>query len=109
MKDAKAREVALGRGLTTYANLVFAVLWIGFALALIFNRAWMDMAWLWVQAQPLFLRVVIWILILPIMVGLWIWESSWPFWKDMLGLLGLGIWTSLALDSIGKNFFVKEK
>lgn len=109
MRNAKTWEVVLARGLTIYANLVFAVLWIGFVLALIFNREWLDVVWVWVQAQPMFLRVVIWILILPIMFGLWVWESSWPFWQQLLGLLGLGIWTSLALDSAGKNLLVKEK
>ena len=90
--------------LTAYANLIFVILWIGFALALIINRQWLTELWVWVGALPVVLRTIIWVLFLPIMVGLWIWESSWPTVGRLLGLAGIIGWTLLAVSSIFKNF-----
>jgi len=37
-------------------------------------------------------------LFLPIMVGLWIWESSWPALGNLLGFAGIVGWTLLAVS-----------
>jgi hypothetical protein len=90
--------------LTIYANLTFVVLWVGFAVALIVNREWPSQFWIWVGALPMVPRIIVWILILPIMVGLWIWESSWPTVGRLVGLAGIVGWTLLAVSSIFRNF-----
>jgi hypothetical protein len=90
--------------MTIYANLIFVVLWVGFILALVVNREWLDELWGWAQALPLIPNIIVWILFLPIMVGLWIWESSWPTLGRSMGLAAIIGWTLLAVSSIFKHF-----
>jgi hypothetical protein len=75
--------------LTVYANVIFAVLWVGFAIALIGNQDWLDVLWNWAQAPPLLPKIIVWVMFLPILVGLWIWESSWPVLGRLVGLAGI--------------------
>jgi hypothetical protein len=92
----------LSRSLTIYANLIFVMLWVGFVIALVVNRKWLDEIWIWAQALPLVSKIIVWVLFLPIMVGLWIWESSWPTLGRVLGLTGIVVWTLLAVYSLLK-------
>jgi hypothetical protein len=75
------------------------MLWVGFAIALVVNREWLDLLWNWVRALPAVAEIIIWLLFLPIMVGLWIWESSWPALVQLLALAGIVVWTTLAVYS----------
>lgn len=104
MRDSTFWDVTVPRVMTIYANLIFLVLWVGFVIALIVNREWLDMLWDWVLALPLVPRIIVWVLILPIMVGLWIWESSWSTLGNLLGFAGIVGWTLLAVRSIFQNF-----
>jgi hypothetical protein len=109
MKEGSFWEVVLTWVLTIYANLIFVVLWVGFAAALIVDRTWLDMIWYSVQSQPIGPRIVIWVLLLPIMVGLWIWESSWPTLGRWLGFFGIFAWTLVASSNLPKVFRKKPK
>ena len=51
-----------------------------------------------VQMPPV-AEIIVWVLVLPIMVGLWIWESSWPALVRLLGFAGIVAWTLLAVSS----------
>jgi hypothetical protein len=104
MREASFWNDLISKGMTIYANLIFLVLWIGFVVALIINRGWLDEVWNWTQSLPSVPRVIVWVLILPIMVGLWIWESSWPTVGRLVGFAGIVGWTFLAVSSIFKNF-----
>jgi hypothetical protein len=75
------------------------MLWVGFAIALVVNPEWLDLLWNWVRALPTVAEIIIWVLFLPIMVGLWIWESSWPALVQLLALAGIVVWTTLAVYS----------
>jgi len=97
-------DVTLPRSMTIYANAVFVVLWVGFFIALAMNREWLDALWSWVQALPLVPKIIVWVLFLPVMVGLWIWESSWPTLGRLVGLTCIIGWTLLAVSSIYKHF-----
>lgn len=99
MRETSFWNVTFPRLLSTYAVLIFAILWVGFAIALIMNREWLDLLWNWVRALPTMAEVLIWLLFLPIMVGLWIWESSWSTPVQLLGLAGIVVWTFLAASS----------
>jgi len=99
MSDSTLWDVTVPRVMSTYAVLIFAILWIGFAAALIVNPEWLDTLWNWVRALPLVLEIIVWVLFLPIMVGLWIWESTWPSFLRWLGFVGIIGWTLLALSS----------
>jgi len=99
MRDSLFWKVIVPRVLSTYAVVIFAILWIGFAVALIENREWLDLLWDWVKALPPVAEITVWVLFLPIMVGLWIWESSWSDLVRLLAFAGIVGWTLLAVSS----------
>ena len=99
MRDSSFWSVTVPRVLSTYAIVIFAILWVGFAIALVVNREWLDLLWNWVRALPSVAEIIIWLLFLPIMVGLWIWESSWPALGHLLAFAGIVVWTLLAVSS----------
>ena len=99
MRDSSFWNVTVPRVIGTYALVILTMLWVGFAIALVVNREWLDLLWHWVRALPLVAEIVVWVLFLPIMVGLWIWESSWPVLVRLLGFAGLVVWTLLAVFS----------
>ena len=80
------------------------MLWVGFVVALVVNQGWLDMVWTRVQALPTAAEISVWVIFLPIMVGLWIWESSWPVLARLVGFIGIGGWTLLALSSLYRAF-----
>lgn len=104
MTDSSFWNDLVTKTLTIYANVIFVVLWVGFAVALIVNREWLDLLWNWTQALPLLPKIIIWVFFLPILVGLWIWESSWPVLGRLVGLAGIVGWTVLAVYSWFETF-----
>jgi hypothetical protein len=104
MKDSTFWDVTVPRAMTIYANAIFVLLWVGFVIALVVDREWLDVIWDWVQSLPVVPRVIVWVLVLPIMVGLWIWQSSWSDLGRLAGLTGIIAWTLLAVSSIFRNF-----
>jgi hypothetical protein len=104
MRDASFWKDFISKSLTIYANLIFAVLWIGVLLTLILNREWPKEIWSWTQALPPIPGLIVWVFLLPIMAALWIWESSWPSFGRLVGFAGIAAWTFLAIYSIYKYF-----
>jgi hypothetical protein len=76
---------------------IFAVLWIGFGVALVWSQGSLDAAWAWTRSLPLLLQGVLWLLFLPVMAGLWIWETTWPLALRLILVLGLAGWNLLVL------------
>ena len=72
---------------------VLTLLWLGFGAALLFNQAILDTVWEFFRGMPLFLQIIVGLLVLPVVLGLWIWESSWPLWIRLILVLGLGFAT----------------
>jgi len=72
---------------------ILTLLWLGFGAALIFNRAILDTVWQAFLNLPLLGRIGLGVLLLPIMLGLWIWESSWSIWLRLILVIGLGVGT----------------
>jgi ABC-type proline/glycine betaine transport system permease subunit len=99
MRDSSFWRVTVPRVLSTYAIVIFAMLWVGFGIALVVNREWLDLLWNWVRALPSVAEIIVWVLFLPIMAGLWIWESSWPALVSLLAFAGIVVWTLLAVSS----------
>ena len=99
MRDSSFWSVTVPRVLSTYAIVIFTMLWVGFAIALVVNREWLDLLWNWMKALPSVAEIILWVLFLPIMVGLWIWESSWPDLVHLLAFAGIVVWTLLAVSS----------
>lgn len=99
MSESSFWNITIPRVLSTYAIVIFAMLWIGFVTALIMNREWLDLIWNWVQALPFIVEIIVWVLLLPIMVVLWIWESSLQGFVRLLTFTGVVVWTLLAVSS----------
>jgi hypothetical protein len=76
------------------AFAIFSVLWLGFAAAIVFNPSVLDTVWQSFRALPWALQGVIWLLVLPVTAGLWIWETSWPLWLRLILVIGLG-WVTI--------------
>ena len=104
MRDSTFWDVTLPRAMTIYANVIFVMLWVGFVVALVVNREWLDVVWNWAQALPLVAKIIVWVLFLPIMVGLWIWESSFSTLGNVVGFAGIVAWTLVAVANLFKVF-----
>jgi hypothetical protein len=75
------------------AFAVLTILWLGFGAALLFNRELLDTVWQSFRSFPWIIQIVIGLIVLPVALGLWIWESSWPLWLRLLLVIGLGFTT----------------
>ncbi|MGH2428370.1 MAG: hypothetical protein ACRDGV_05715 [Candidatus Limnocylindria bacterium] len=71
---------------------IFAVLWVAFGAALIWSQGSLDAAWAWVRSLPLIVQGVVWLLFLPVMFGLWVWEASWPVILRLVLIVGVAGW-----------------
>ena len=76
------------------AFIVLTVLWLGFAAALLFNQAILDNVWTAFRALPWAVQGIVWLLVLPVTAGLWIWETDWPLWLRLVLVIGLG-WVTI--------------
>ena len=104
MRDSTFWDITVPRIMTIYANVIFLILWVGFVIALVVNREWLDVLWNWVQALPLVPKIIVWMVFLPVMVGLWIWESSWSALGNLLGFAGIVGWTLVAVWNLFRVF-----
>jgi hypothetical protein len=104
MSDSSFWSITVPRVLSSYAVLTFAVLWIGFAIALLVNPEWLDLLWNWAQTLPSVVKVLAWVFVTPIMTVLWIWQSSWTTIVRTLAFAGIVGWTSLAVSSFVRAF-----
>ncbi len=76
------------------AFTILTVLWITFGAALIFNREFLDTVWHAFRAWPLVLQVIVGLLVLPVSVGLWVWETTWPLLLRLILVIGLA-WVTI--------------
>lgn len=71
---------------------IFAILWIAFGAALVWSQGSLDAAWQWVRGLPLIAQGVVWVLFLPVMFGLWVWETTWPLVVRLVVIVGVAGW-----------------
>lgn len=74
---------------------LFALIWLAFGAGLIWSQGSLDQAWQTIRAQPLIVQLVVWGLFLPVMIGLWVWETSWPIIVRLVVVLGIAGWNLL--------------
>jgi len=74
---------------------IFALLWLAFAVGLIWSQGTLDQAWQSIRELPLVAQVVLWVLFLPVMFGLWVWETSWPLVVRLILVVGAAGWNLL--------------
>ena len=76
---------------------VFLVLWLAFGAALVLSHGSLDAAWSAIRSLPLAVQGLLWLLFLPVMLGLWIWESTWPLVLRIVLVGGVAAWNLLVL------------
>ena len=69
---------------------ILTILWLGFGVALIFNQALLDTIWQLFRGLPMLAQLAIGLLLLPLILGLWIWQTPWPLWIRLILVIGLG-------------------
>jgi hypothetical protein len=72
--------------------VIFGVIWIAFAAGLIFSQGSVDQAWQTIRGLPLIVQIGVWVLFLPVMIGLWVWETSWPLILRLVLVVGVAGW-----------------
>ena len=75
--------------------VIFAIAWIAFGAALIWSQGSIDQAWQAIRDLPLIVQIVVWVLFLPVMIGMWIWETSWPLVVRLVLVIGVAGWNLL--------------
>ena len=77
------------------AFVIFLLLWFGFGAALVTSQQTLHDAWAWVRELPLIVQGLVWLLCLPVMLALWIYETTWPFVLRLVVIVGLAGWSLL--------------
>lgn len=73
-----------------FAVVTLGLLWLGFSLTLLFNQTLLDRAWGFFRGMPVVVQVLSGLLILPAILGLWIWRTPWPLWLQLTLILMVG-------------------
>jgi hypothetical protein len=88
--------IALVAGATSVFNVVvwllFTVLWVAVVGALAFSPATLDEVWRAARRPAILIQAVVWLLFLPIMAGLWIWQRPWAAAIRLMLLLAIAVW-----------------
>lgn len=73
-------------GLSTAATAAFAYY-------LIADPSRLEAVWTWVRALPLVVQLVLWLLCLPWMAVLWVWNAPWALAVRLVLVVGLLVFT----------------
>jgi len=75
-----------------FVFILFTLLWLAFIAALIFRREILKNTWQRIRSLHLLVQLILWLLFLPVMLGLWIWQTSWPLWLRLILVVSLAWW-----------------
>lgn len=76
---------------------IFAVMWAAVVAGLVLSQGTVDQTWETIRGLPIVVQAVVWLLFLPVMAGLWIWESAWPLVVRIVLVASLAGWNLLVL------------
>ena len=90
----------LGNGIGLLAEsgilfVVFALLWVALGAGILLGHGGIDATWAWLRSLPLLIQGIVWLVFLPVALGLWVWESSWPLLVRAVLITGLAGWNLL--------------
>lgn len=77
------------------ALVIFAGLWAAFGFALVRDRARLDEAWQRIRRLPLPVQAIVWLLFMPVLVGLAVWRARWPLPGRLVTIGGVAAWSLL--------------
>jgi hypothetical protein len=75
------------------AFVIFAALWIGFAVMVFTGPDRLDDAWQWLRSLNFVVQGILWVLFLPLLAALWIWETACSMVIRATLVGGLAVWT----------------
>jgi hypothetical protein len=75
-----------------FVFILFTLLWLAFAAALLFRQETLTNIWQSIRSLPLLVQLIVWLLFLPVMLGLWIWQTRWSLWLRLVLVAGLAWW-----------------
>jgi hypothetical protein len=75
---------------------IVVLLWLAFGAALVLDPGALDSLWHAIRGLWLPLQAAVWLLALPWVIGLWIWQSAWAPWLRLLLVAGLAAATVYA-------------
>lgn len=82
----------------------FNLVWLIFFGLMIFSPDTLTDIWVWVQDRSDALQVILWLLTLPYMLALAIWESDWQAWLRIVLVVAIAIvWTGMVNSSYSGN------
>lgn len=76
--------------------ILFTALWLALFAVLLMSQGTLGDVWHQIRDLPLIVQGVLWLLFLPVMAGLAIWEASWPVLVRLVLILGLA-WVNVYL------------
>jgi hypothetical protein len=99
-RAGRAFEIAL----SLYGIAIFTVLWVGFAVGLATGGDLLIDAWAWLTGLAPVAAVTAWILLLPIVVGLWAWNAVGS--APVIGAVAVGLvaWTLVMASGALRTF-----
>lgn len=65
------------------------ILWLAFGLAAVGSPGSLNTLWHRFRRLPLIFQLLVWLLLFPLVLALYIWQASWPFWLRVLLVVGL--------------------
>lgn len=71
------------------AFTVLTLVWLSFGAALLFNRELLDKSWCLFRSWNILIQLFVALLVLPVVLGLWVWQARWPLWLRLLLVAGL--------------------
>jgi hypothetical protein len=74
---------------------MFALIWLAFGIALVGSQGSIDQTWQMIRSLPLIVQLAAWLLFLPVMAGLWVWETTWPLVVRIVIVFGIAGWNLL--------------
>ncbi|HEY3335908.1 MAG TPA: hypothetical protein VGK16_11810 [Candidatus Limnocylindrales bacterium] len=75
----------------------FGLLWVGFAAAAVRVPDRLEAAWGRLRSMPLPVQALAWLLLLPVLAGLWVWRSRWPLLGRSIVVASIATWNLLVL------------
>jgi hypothetical protein len=72
--------------------VLFTAMWLAFAIALVSGPGNLDRISGSFRELPLMGQAVTGLLFLPVVAGLWVWETSWPYLIRLVLVAGLAWW-----------------
>lgn len=62
---------------------------------MVLSQGSLDQAWAAIRGLPLVVQIVVWVVFLPVMADLWVWETTWPLAVRLLVIASVAGWNLL--------------